>query len=60
MSIARSPVQAPHVISGVNLYASDLSQQEELPTLSSRSSGGYALSIYGENPELYLDVGQFP
>src|ERR1041384_3048962 len=48
------------VISGVNLYASDLSQQEELPTLPSRSSGNSALSIYGENPELYIDAGNFP
>ena len=53
-------VQTQHVVSGVNLYASDLSQQEELPTLTSRSSGNSALSIYGEDPELYLDVGQFP
>jgi len=44
----------------VNLYASDLSQQEELPTLTSRSSGNSALSIYGENPELYIDAGNFP
>jgi hypothetical protein len=53
-------VQTQHVVTGVNLYASDLSQQEELPTLTSRSSGNSALSIYGENPELYIDAGNFP
>jgi len=53
-------VQAQHVISGVNLYASDLSQPEELPTLTSRSSGNSALSIYGANPEQYIDAGNFP
>ena len=53
-------VQAGHVVSGVNLYDSLGDQQDELPTLTSRSSGGYALSIYGENPELYIESGNFP
>jgi len=53
-------VQAGHVVSGVTLFDSLVTQQEELPTITSRSSGGYALSIYGENPELYIDAGNFP
>jgi hypothetical protein len=53
-------VTAQHTVSGVNLYDSLVTQQEELPTLSSRSSGNSALSIYGEDPELYIDSGNFP
>ena len=53
-------VQAPHVVSRVTLFDSLAIQQEELPTISSRSFGSSALSIYGENPELYIDAGNFP
>jgi hypothetical protein len=53
-------VQAQHVISGANLYASDLSQQEALPTVNAKVSGGSPQSIFAENPELYLNTGQFP
>src|SRR5690242_9349532 len=53
-------VQTQHVVSGVTLFDSLAIQQEELPTISSRSFGSSALSIYGENPELYIDAGNFP
>jgi hypothetical protein len=53
-------VQAQHAVTGVTLFDSLAIQREELPTLTSRSFGTSALSIYGENPELYIEAGNFP